>query len=185
MATEASDILTSTSHKLYVESALTEMQASKNRAPYSMGLEHAVIHLLSPSSQTVSFVLDNNITDNFICSNWGMLWVTRLAQYYEYLTIEERRALEGKIVRKCLARNEQQEFLMEEPHTVEEIEKITEEKLTTILGSNTAYLDVLKVAKHYKLHQRAAHVYSEAKRVHAFKDIVSSSNLRQVSWIWS
>lgn len=33
---------------------------------------------------------------------------TRLAQYYEYLTIEQRRALEGEIVRKCLARNEQQ-----------------------------------------------------------------------------
>lgn len=33
---------------------------------------------------------------------------TRLAQYYEYLTLEERRALEGEIVRKCLARNEQQ-----------------------------------------------------------------------------
>ncbi|KAI9127806.1 hypothetical protein K1719_000799 [Acacia pycnantha] len=33
---------------------------------------------------------------------------TRLAQYYEYLTIEERRALEGEIVCKCLARNEQQ-----------------------------------------------------------------------------
>ncbi|KAF5207802.1 GDSL esterase/lipase [Thalictrum thalictroides] len=33
---------------------------------------------------------------------------TRLAQYYEYLTIEQRRALEGEIVRRCLARNEQQ-----------------------------------------------------------------------------
>lgn len=33
---------------------------------------------------------------------------TRLAQYYEYLTLEERRALEAEIVRKCLARNEQQ-----------------------------------------------------------------------------
>lgn len=33
---------------------------------------------------------------------------TRLAQYYENLTLEERRALEGEIVRKCLARNEQQ-----------------------------------------------------------------------------
>ncbi|KAG2718284.1 hypothetical protein I3760_03G212600 [Carya illinoinensis] len=33
---------------------------------------------------------------------------TRLAQYYEYLTLEERRALEGEIVRKCLARTEQQ-----------------------------------------------------------------------------
>ncbi|KAI9127418.1 hypothetical protein K1719_001977 [Acacia pycnantha] len=38
-------------------------------------------------------------------------------------------------------------------YAVEEIEKITEEKLTTILSSNAAYLDVLKVAKHYKLHQ--------------------------------
>ena len=36
---------------------------------------------------------------------------TRLAQYYEYLTLEERRALEGEIVRKCLARNEQQVFI--------------------------------------------------------------------------
>ncbi|OAE24938.1 hypothetical protein AXG93_3545s1010 [Marchantia polymorpha subsp. ruderalis] len=33
---------------------------------------------------------------------------TRLAQYYEYLSIEERRALEGEIVRKCLARSDQQ-----------------------------------------------------------------------------
>lgn len=33
---------------------------------------------------------------------------TRLAQYYEYLTIEERRALEGEIVRKCLARADNQ-----------------------------------------------------------------------------
>ncbi|KAJ4876993.1 AP-4 complex subunit sigma [Raphanus sativus] len=33
---------------------------------------------------------------------------TRLVQYYEWLTLEERRALEGEIVRKCLARNDQQ-----------------------------------------------------------------------------
>ncbi|KAG6486455.1 hypothetical protein ZIOFF_055030 [Zingiber officinale] len=34
---------------------------------------------------------------------------TRLAQYYaEHLTLDERRALEGEIVRKCLARTEQQ-----------------------------------------------------------------------------
>lgn len=38
---------------------------------------------------------------------------TRLAQYYEYLTLEERRALEGEIVRKCLARNEQQVWINE------------------------------------------------------------------------
>ncbi|KAJ8766727.1 hypothetical protein K2173_005338 [Erythroxylum novogranatense] len=32
---------------------------------------------------------------------------TRLAQYYEWLTLIERRALEGEIVRKCLARTGQ------------------------------------------------------------------------------
>ncbi|XVF28183.1 hypothetical protein REPUB_Repub15cG0006900 [Reevesia pubescens] len=67
------------------------------------------------------------------------------------------------------------EFLKEEPYTAEEIEKITEENLPSILGDNPTSLDVLKAAKHFKLHQRAAHVYSEAKRVHAFKDTVASS----------
>ncbi|KAL1372371.1 hypothetical protein HN51_002539 [Arachis hypogaea] len=67
------------------------------------------------------------------------------------------------------------EYLKEEPYTAKEIEAITGEKLTSFLGGNAAYLEVLKVAKHYKLHQRAAHVYSEAKRVHAFKDVVSSN----------
>eukprot|EP00475_Leptophrys_vorax_P003062 TRINITY_DN11778_c0_g2_i1.p1 TRINITY_DN11778_c0_g2~~TRINITY_DN11778_c0_g2_i1.p1 ORF type:complete len:144 (+),score=20.02 TRINITY_DN11778_c0_g2_i1:151-582(+) len=33
---------------------------------------------------------------------------TRVAQYYEYMRLDERRALEGEIVRKCLARSEQQ-----------------------------------------------------------------------------
>jgi len=33
---------------------------------------------------------------------------TRLAQYYDWLTIEERAALEGEIIRKCLARSENQ-----------------------------------------------------------------------------
>lgn len=33
---------------------------------------------------------------------------TRVAQYYEYMSLEERRALEGEIVRKCLARSDQQ-----------------------------------------------------------------------------
>nr|AFK38766.1 unknown [Lotus japonicus] len=65
-------------------------------------------------------------------------------------------------------------FLKEEPYTADEIEEITGENLTSSFSSNPAYLDVIKVAKHYKLHQRAAHVYSEAKRVHAFKDTVSS-----------
>ncbi|RZC81646.1 hypothetical protein C5167_044219 [Papaver somniferum] len=33
---------------------------------------------------------------------------TRLAQYFEYLTLEQRRILEGEIVRKCLTRTDQQ-----------------------------------------------------------------------------
>ncbi|KAF7806805.1 galactokinase [Senna tora] len=77
------------------------------------------------------------------------------------------------------------EFLKEEPYTAEDIENITDEKLTSLFSSNPAYLNVIKVAKHYKLHQdhqlvpfiqRAAHVYSEAKRVHTFKNIVSSNS---------
>ncbi|KAG6759805.1 hypothetical protein POTOM_036298 [Populus tomentosa] len=66
------------------------------------------------------------------------------------------------------------EFLKEKPYTAEEIEEITGESLRSIFKSSPSSLDVLKAAEHYKLHQRAAHVYSEAKRVHAFKDTVSS-----------
>ncbi|GLT67187.1 hypothetical protein SLA2020_395130 [Shorea laevis] len=67
------------------------------------------------------------------------------------------------------------EYLKEEPYTAEEIEKITEESLSSVLGNNPTSLDVLKAAKHFKLHQRAAHVYSEARRVYAFKDTVAAS----------
>ncbi|XP_035539554.1 galactokinase-like [Juglans regia] len=56
----------------------------------------------------------------------------------------------------------------------EEIEMVTVEKLPSIFGNSPSSLDVLKAAKHFKLHQRASHVYSEAKRVHAFKDTVAS-----------
>ncbi|XP_047263061.1 galactokinase isoform X3 [Capsicum annuum] len=65
-------------------------------------------------------------------------------------------------------------LLHEEPYTNEEIENITKEKLETIFATSPTSLDVLRAAKCYKLHQRAAHVFSEAKRVHAFKDTVSS-----------
>jgi AP-4 complex subunit sigma-1 len=37
---------------------------------------------------------------------------TRLAQYYEHLSLDERRALEGEIVRKCLARTDQQVLVL-------------------------------------------------------------------------
>ncbi|KAI5415552.1 variant 2, galactokinase [Lathyrus oleraceus] len=67
------------------------------------------------------------------------------------------------------------EYLKEEPYTAEEIENITGENLTSFLNINASYLEVIKAAKQYKLHQRAAHVYSEAKRVYAFKDVVSSN----------
>jgi len=43
--------------------------------------------------------------------------------------------------------------LKEEPYTAEEIEEVTGEKLTSFLSNNAAYLEVLKVAKQYKLHQ--------------------------------
>ena len=33
---------------------------------------------------------------------------TRLAEYYEFLSIEERTALEAEIIRKCLSRTETQ-----------------------------------------------------------------------------
>ncbi|KAJ0092282.1 hypothetical protein Patl1_24841 [Pistacia atlantica] len=67
------------------------------------------------------------------------------------------------------------ELLHEEPYTAEDIEKIIGEKLSSVFANSPTSLDVLKAAKHFKLHQRAAHVYSEAKRVYAFKDTVSSN----------
>ena len=38
---------------------------------------------------------------------------TRLAEYYDFLSIEERVALEAEIIRKCLSRNELQCSFME------------------------------------------------------------------------
>nr|VDC81436.1 unnamed protein product [Brassica rapa] len=67
------------------------------------------------------------------------------------------------------------EYLKEEPYTPEEIEKIVEEKLPSILNNDPTSLAVLNAATHFKLHQRAAHVYSEARRVHGFKDTVYSN----------
>uniref|UniRef100_A0A1D1ZJE9 Galactokinase n=1 Tax=Anthurium amnicola TaxID=1678845 RepID=A0A1D1ZJE9_9ARAE len=66
------------------------------------------------------------------------------------------------------------EFLNEKPYTAEEIEEITEEDLPSILGNSPTSLDVLRAAKHFKLFQRASHVYSEAKRVHTFRETVLS-----------
>ncbi|KAJ3669308.1 hypothetical protein LUZ60_011258 [Juncus effusus] len=67
------------------------------------------------------------------------------------------------------------ELLHEEPYTAEEIQEITKENLKSIFGNSPTSLDVLKAAKHFKLFQRATHVYSEARRVYAFRDTVSSN----------
>ncbi|KAH7678606.1 Galactokinase protein [Dioscorea alata] len=66
------------------------------------------------------------------------------------------------------------EFLKEEPYTADDIENITGEALTSVFSNSTSSLDVLKAAKHFKLFQRASHVYSEARRVYAFRDVVLS-----------
>ncbi|XP_030508612.2 galactokinase isoform X2 [Cannabis sativa] len=67
------------------------------------------------------------------------------------------------------------EYLKEEPYTTQDIEQIVEENLSSIFKDSPSSLDVLKAATHFKLYQRASHVYSEAKRVHAFKDTVYSN----------
>lgn len=41
---------------------------------------------------------------------------TRLAQYFEKLTIQEKNTLENEIIRKCLARNEKQCSFIEHLH---------------------------------------------------------------------
>ncbi|XP_026442886.1 galactokinase-like [Papaver somniferum] len=66
------------------------------------------------------------------------------------------------------------EFLKEKPYTTGEIEEIIQESLESVFSSSSSSLDVLKATKHFKLLQRASHVYSEAKRVYAFKEAVSS-----------
>ncbi|XP_042387157.1 galactokinase-like [Zingiber officinale] len=65
-------------------------------------------------------------------------------------------------------------LLKEEPYTAEDIEKIAGASLTSIFVNSPSSLDVLNAAKHFKIFQRALHVYSEAKRVHSFRDTVLS-----------
>lgn len=45
------------------------------------------------------------------------------------------------------------ELLKEDPYTTEEVEEIIEENLPTVLVNSPSSLDVLKAAKHFKLHQ--------------------------------
>ncbi|KAG0496535.1 hypothetical protein HPP92_001226 [Vanilla planifolia] len=66
-------------------------------------------------------------------------------------------------------------LLKEEPYTAEDIEAIINEPLASVFKSSPTSLDVLRAAKSFKLFQRASHVYSEAKRVYAFRDTVLSN----------
>lgn len=52
------------------------------------------------------------------------------------------------------------EYLKEDPYTAEEIEKISEDKLTSIFAYSRTSLDVLKAAKNYKLYQVLYNFYA-------------------------
>lgn len=67
------------------------------------------------------------------------------------------------------------ELLSEEPYTAEGIETIIGKRLPELFSESPSSLNVVKAAKHYKLFQRASHVYLEAKRVYDFKDTVLSN----------
>lgn len=66
-------------------------------------------------------------------------------------------------------------FLHEAPYNAEEIEDILQEKLSSIMKNSPTTLAVLAAATHFKLHQRAKHVYTEAKRVHDFRAVTVQS----------
>lgn len=53
----------------------------------------------------------------------------------------------------CYLLSMMQEYLKEEAYTAEEIEKIVEEKLPSILNNDPTSLAVLNAATNFKLHQ--------------------------------
>ncbi|KAG0559692.1 hypothetical protein KC19_10G123600 [Ceratodon purpureus] len=73
-----------------------------------------------------------------------------------------------------------EKFLHEAPYNTEEIEDILQEKLTTIMNKSPTTLAVLAAATHFKLHQRAKHVYTEAKRVHDFRGATVQSDSEEL-----
>lgn len=73
-----------------------------------------------------------------------------------------------------------EKFLHEAPYNTEEIEGILQEKLTTIMKKSPTTLAVLAAATHFKLHQRAKHVYAEAKRVHDFRGATVQSDSEEL-----
>lgn len=64
----------------------------------------------------------------------------------------------------------QKEFLNEEPYCAEDIEKITEEKLKVVFANSPSSLDVLRAAKHFKLHQVIFYLFKD------FAVVVSMTN---------
>ncbi len=64
---------------------------------YTVDIIPAFGVLLRNEDMTIKFVL--------MVNKQGQ---TRLAQYYDFLSIEERVALEAETIRKCLTRNEMQ-----------------------------------------------------------------------------
>lgn len=65
-----------------------------------------------------------------------------------------------------------EKHLHEEPYTTMEIERSFSRSLQSIMAKSSTSLAVLASAQKFKLHQRAKHVYSEAKRVHLFREAV-------------
>lgn len=68
-----------------------------------------------------------------------------------------------------------EKYLHDEPYSVEEIQTILETDLLTIFSESPTSLTVLEQAKNFKLAQRAKHVYTEALRVVAFRDVAASA----------
>ena len=50
---------------------------------------------------------------NCFIVNDSLKKLTRLAQYYNFLSVKERITLEGELIRKCLSRNETQCLFLE------------------------------------------------------------------------
>ncbi|KAI5073264.1 hypothetical protein GOP47_0011277 [Adiantum capillus-veneris] len=72
-----------------------------------------------------------------------------------------------------------EQHLHEEPYTAAEIEGLLCESLTSVIVDSRTSLAVLAAAKHFKLFQRAKHVYMEAKRVFSFQEAVQVKRSEQ------
>ncbi|KAK1307995.1 hypothetical protein QJS10_CPA09g01618 [Acorus calamus] len=76
------------------------------------------------------------------------LLMAQMNSYFHQASQPKRRDQRKKYIKSFLTK-----LLNEVPYTTEEIEKITEECLPLVLGNFASSLDVLKVAKNFKLFQ--------------------------------